>query len=855
MEERVPLKNAGPIDLLERDYFLELHSQAWPPRNLPLLGKVPLGTAPRGSHWQAGEWQLESRGELPARFLRRTIQRNYEPANPKRLDEVILRFPSAPLFGIQRKREYQFHLSPINAHTLRLLRPATAPDGHSFKRIFIIFNGLNEIDHLGFYYDLAGLLMQDDQTACLFHPLPGHLTRYPMVGRYAEKPLDRFISDPSDLFRQYLRFMVENQWLLSALAPISSYSVAPGISLLEASDGPRGGRCDSQVLSEAIERAWSRIHQKSADLVGMKDPRGPDVDQQGILSSIESLRELLGWRPGEPLSSCREDDLLPPPAIHVIGYSLGGYLAQSVFFTWPFVLSSCTTLCSGGALNDLRPVKFANEEEWRSIMHGLKYELDTGMLEGRIRFDPSPGSEGSVNAGDVGGIPADYFSSHFRIFNEVFLQDAHGSYRSRVSEFAPRLLFVVGGNDPIVTTRSVMEASPSEGINLIEIANLGHFIAMNHGEWQNFWLPAVSRLLFAFSDRATTLLSQSVLRNLWNPERTGPPEGRTWSDAMGDGKSKRQIFRRESEPLNSDRFQAELNAMVDPIKRQRAFLFIARNQIPTALMGTRLLHRRGTVPHYEDLRIREYWQGLTERRALLLQHHQQIVLMIPSKLNSWFTREPPILSVKSEPTARSIPTVESLRAIWHEFLDSWGGTHALFCFDPEKPREMPDAPSFKLERMVRARTRTQEPHPVLNCLPDVWVSLSEEVIEGMSGQAQEREAVERGFLKFVCSVYEEQENSEPGSSLDPRTTSLKGWLESGKLRIIRVSGAESNPLFLGERVWDLGKAIDLLVHTGLSLARSTQCKTKNDFTGLDPDAGPLPGSTGGTAERGTTGGF
>jgi hypothetical protein len=113
-------------------------------------------------------------------------------------------------------------------------------------------------------------------------------------------------------------------------------------------------------------------------LVGNKDaPRDDAITREGLVDSVNALRELLGWSVSKtPFQDYADDDLLPPPALHIIGYSLGGYLAQSAFFTWPFAISSCTTICSGGALNDLRPVKFAHEEEWRAIMHGLKYELD-----------------------------------------------------------------------------------------------------------------------------------------------------------------------------------------------------------------------------------------------------------------------------------------------------------------------------------------------------------------------------------------------------------------------------------------------------------------------------------------------
>jgi hypothetical protein len=429
----------------------------------------------------------------------------------------------------------------------------------------------------------------------------------------------------------------------------------------------------------------------------------------------------------------------------------------------------------------------------------------------------------------VCGIPADYFSAFFRMFNEVFLQDSHGSYRSRVSEFAPRLLFVVGGNDPIVTTRSVLAASPAEGINMIEIAKLGHFVALSRGEWRDFWLPAIARLLYSFADRASILLSESVITNLWNADRSGPLEGKPWSKKKNSGLSiGREARAKDAEALNSESFQMELNSVADLLASSGTFLMVMRNQVPTALLGPRLLHRRGTVPHYEDSLIREYWEGLRERRELMLHHCQKIFLVVPLKLRDWFAKPPPILSVKSAPTARAIPTREGLQNVWDDFLTSWGETGALFAFHPEHPQFIPEGePKFEIERLVRKRTRTEEPHPILNCLPDVWIFLSRSVVDGITGAVAGREAAERGFAQFVCSVYEEQSRE-----LKPRTKELKTWLTSGELRLVRVSGADSNPRFLGERVREPARALDLLVHSALALARASQCHSKEEFLQL-----------------------
>jgi hypothetical protein len=606
-------KIARPIHLLERDSFLELDIPVWPPGELEIF-RTPLATARERNmsteKWLAGPWTPERKEDLSWGYIARKLQKVSErvPAGNLTLHEAILRFPSAPLFGSQRKRDFQFRMVPIHQHTLRLLT-AEPPGKSVIKRIFLFFNGLNEIEHLGFYYDLASALIQPEgvaqsEVACIVHPFPGHLSRYPMIGQFADKPLQRFITDPSDLFRQYLRFMVEMQWLLSALTPVSYYPVTPGIALLAEDIHPAHGRCDSSCLSEEINHAWQAIYDSSSEIVKAshenKDlkqlrERGGRISREIIEHTILTIRHLIGWQAfKKPLIDCELKAGLPPPRIHVVGYSLGGYLAQSAFFTWPFVINSCTTLCSGGSLYDLRPVKIIHEEEWRAITHGLKYEIESAMLEGRLRVDPT-GEEASRS---VCGIPASYFSSHFQIFNDVFLQDPNGSYRPRVSEFASRLLFVVGGNDPIVSTKSVLEASPAEGINMIEVAKLSHFIAIEQGEWLRFWLPTVGKVLSSMSEYSEMRSAESMLHNLWNEDTTDAAKG-TWLEGL---RTLPLTERRVPEPLDSDLMQRALLDLVEPLKNE-AFLLVLRNQIPFTFTGQRMLHRRGSVPHYEDFLI------------------------------------------------------------------------------------------------------------------------------------------------------------------------------------------------------------------------------------------------------------
>jgi hypothetical protein len=805
------MKLASPIHLLERDYYLgfDKNHPIWPPKGLPLITRdVPtLPKKPESRAWVADEWDRKELPHSAGGYLFRTL------THPEmHLHEMVVRFPSAPIFGSQSKTDFQVRLDPVHQHTLRLLTAHREKDEKpQIKKLFLLFNGLNEIDFLGFYYDLAGLLIENarnkSEVACLVAPFPAHLTRYPLIGRYAEKPLQRFISDPSDLFRQYLRFMVEMQWLMSVLVPVSYYPVASGMPLLEANPDPAEGRSRPEVVSRAIHKAWLEIHQE--------EPRGDKITETDVLQAVNTIRHLIGWKASSvPLMNRKDDEPLDPPQLHVIGYSLGGYLAQSVFFTWPYAIGSCSTLCSGGALYSLRPEKIVHEEEWRAITHGLKYEIDSRILEGRIAVNSGKDPE------TVRGIPVSFFASHFQTFNDIFLQDPYGSYRHRVSEFAPRLFFVVGGNDPIVPTRSVLETSPPEGINMIEIANLSHFIARDKGDWPTFWLPTIAGIISSLSDHSEFLLKKALLENLWDEETRDSARKETWlkekdiyEPPLSESLSKAE--RLDAEPLDSEGLQSAILHIVGLLEEERVLL-VLRNQIPVTLMGQRVLHRRGTVPHYADEKIRTFWFHLQKQRLNMLKFAERITIVVPGRLNDWFAQPPSRLSEKHLPVVREYSNDERQKKIWQDFLSDWENEKgALYRFNAEYPTDI-SGPLFELENLIRKETETPDQGWILNCLPDTWISLSKTIVENLAGEDHSRDEL---FAKLIQRM----------TKIHGKPKALEDWLKKEELQIIRISAAQSSPRFLGERIWKSGTAVDLLTHAALALARSQPCPKKGDF--------------------------
>ena len=188
--------------------------------------------------------------------------------------------------------------------------------------------------------------------------------------------------------------------------------------------------------------------------------------------------------------------------------SLGGFVAQSVFMAWPFAVSSCTTICAGGSLRELAPTAFAHPEEWQTLLHSLRYELDAAMTDGRL----------ARTATLLLALKCSSTVIFERVFYEIFEQEYRGSYQTRVSEYNRRLLFVVGGNDPIVRPRSVLDAAPPEGINLIEIAGLSHFLEHKHAPSEEraqreYWLPEIAEVISRFGKEAASTHALGLSRH------------------------------------------------------------------------------------------------------------------------------------------------------------------------------------------------------------------------------------------------------------------------------------------------------------------------------------------------------
>ncbi len=816
MDDPNSYAKARSIQPIERDVSLNLNALRWPERRA-----IP-------PNWTPGR-----------RCLYRTITTG--PSDPMAgpLRETLLRFPSAPLHGWQRLHEHHANFEQSeNFHTYRLL---SHPDRSGPpQRIFLMHNGLNELDSMGLYYQLASHLVRSDSpTICVVRPFPGHLSRYPFQA-FGETPLDRYLWDGSHLFRQFLRYMIETQWLLSAIVRRSSYRSLAGANLLAEHDDIANSRLEPTILADEIASAWRRLY--AASEKARKHAPETQLDATGqrrvlgtgrFRDAITSLRAAMQLDAYPRLNGelCDDDG---EPSVHVVGYSLGGFTAQSVFMSWPFLIASCSTVLSGGALRELSPTAFADPEEWQTVLHSLRYELDDTMMDGRNGRDPR----------NVAGMEQDLFLYLKRTFYEVFQQEYRGSFQSRLAAFLQRMLFVVGGNDPIVQTRSVLDSGPPDGINMLTIGRLGHFLDVKDGEdeeteQRRFWLPEMARLIDRFSVGAERKQNEErpytwvkwvdgemrfVAYPPAVPDPTAPAEAESEEpksdDAVPDRYKATRLSASERRAISQDgalpaqlfeRCLDDLMARQDGNDTATGLLLILRNELPTMLLNDLSIYEHAALLNHDDVSIARYAQGVQGRREILLKRRDRIALIIP-----WNARRimGSIDANKGYPSQAEAPKgempKEKERPTSREPSDSWSayfqtgeelarvGRQSVRIFDGRDPYPESAPMASAREAIHRPDLRT------VPSLPDCWVWMPRSFL----GVGDDELTVTSGLKKLRTGVHESR-------------SAIGGRLQKeDDLRIITVSRARYNPRFRGRMVVDPKAAETLLHHVALCASAS-----------------------------------
>lgn len=809
-ENRIRLRDAETIRLDERDHSLALDAREWPTGSLSVTEE---------QRWAA---------ELDNHRLTRTMRVNSQP-----LWEAILRFPSAPIYGINRVSVQQLPLGqPAPFHSLRILArraPRNPPSA-----IYLFNNGLNELADQPFYYKLASWILEDaDDAVCLLRPFPGHLTRFPFQGRFAEKPLARYLIDSADLFRQFLRYMVETRWLISILVPRSQYRTVIGTSLLGQSANPAQSRLAPSTLSEEIEAEWSALLKASLDRSDSSSVPAYPPDGS-VLEAVSALRKSLAWNETIQRDGTRpRSDAVIKPALHTVGYSLGGFVAQSIFMAWPFAVSSCTTICSGGALRDLAPTAFAHPEEWQTLLHSLRYELDAAFGDRRLR---------RIN-NRTAGLSSPLFDQFLRIFYEIFEQEYRGSYQTRVSEYKRRLLFVVGGNDPIVRTESVLDAAPHEGINLISIAGLSHFVGAARGEPEEqaqkaYWLPQIGKVIASFSREAAHDHAR-LLNKFWLAENLSDFE----DDDSNDGRmqpadvSLSEFGAEGAMPFGT--FERQLDWMIGRIANSDGYLFIFRNEIPAFLLDRRSQIYRAAALHHSDERVAEYLRGLRARAKSLLDDPgvaRRVTIVLPRNIHDLFLaiesneRAPS----RSEASLSELPAWPSPRETWSHFQSdilrrmargSEASLPMLRFFSPGVLEdEVGTNPEYQ-HLLRRARRQVHEPgvdKVFVTTLPDAWIwvgSVNSSPFGTLMASDTRETAMSRFLTNFARHAVPDPDGPEAEKHFsDDFPFALR--LQSETFKVVSISRAAYNPRFRGTLLRAESRAREIVFHAALALMMS-----------------------------------
>jgi hypothetical protein len=784
----------------ERDQELELDSDHWP-KSAP----CPDGWESRRGGYLVRRVATDDKGQLACE-----------------LQEAMLRFPAAPIHGLQRLHEGHNRAGlALNFHTYRVLT------GTKFrrpvKRLFLLHNGLNELSRIGLYYELASHLIAEDPTgtACILRPFPGHLTRFPYHA-FGEQPLDGYLWDGSHLFRQFVRHMVETQWFLSACVNRSDYRSLSGANLIAQGVDPEESRLDDTYLARAMEIAWNRLYDSSAVTLQkfLKTPeKGPGMKakigrMELFRQAVRSLRLYLGLRKYPRLNGELESGQVEPN-IHVVGYSLGGFAAQSVFMSWPFVVDSCSTLLSGGPLRDLAPTAFADPEEWQTVLHSLRYELDEAMTT--QRFDRTDSH--------IAGMEKDLFLYFQRTFYEVFQQEYHGSFQSRLAEFRSRMFFVVGGDDPIVRPQSVLDSGPPGGINLFEIAGLGHFIATEptsaeERSQRSFWLPEVGKLITRFAGNASQV------------KRTSQDD--TWlnQDSLVDqtsqaGGRERAVERlTESERgtadggLPGELFERHLDDLLVRVREHpNGYLIILRNEVPAALLKPHSVQRRARALHHDDVRMAAYCRGVTRRWEFMKKNAERISLVLPWNAKKILERLDADhgFPSQSETAFGQVPAKGSPQVEWDECFARckeltaecsdavriFDGRTSLCADDPR-----PEIAELVAEGVRSINRKDQsiasDATLLVPSLPDCWIWVSPEFLH--PDKYRSPEEVRRHLSELTVGALRDKDGA------------LAHAIEHDELRIIRVSRARYNPRFRGRHVTELELVRTALLQSALCLA-------------------------------------
>ena len=236
-----------------------------------------------------------------------------------------------------------------------------------------------------------------------------------------------------------------------------------------------------------------------------------------------------------------------------------------------------------------------------------------------------------------------------RTFYEVFEQEYRGSFQTRLVAFRQRMLFVVGGNDPIVRPQSVLDSGPPDGINMLSIGGLGHFLADTphltvEKEQREFWIPEIARMIGLLADTAAKK-HRLDLTDTWldQGEVVSRPSDAELKERKEELKSSGRLTVPErldvehDGTLPSSLFQRSLDDLLSRAAGAgEGLLFILRNEPPTFLLGEKALNQHASALYHEDVSIIDYIENVRARRELIRDRkiRERICVVLPGNVEA-----------------------------------------------------------------------------------------------------------------------------------------------------------------------------------------------------------------------------
>jgi hypothetical protein len=403
------------------------------------------------------------------------------------------------------------------------------------------------------------------------------------------------------------------------------------------------------------------------------------------------------------------------------------------------------------------------------------------------------------------------------------------------------MLFVTGGQDPIVRPGNVLDAAPTGGVNLINIAGMSHFPTKPKERVQelqrDFWLKQLGHIVPAFAEQADNRRLEVLQRSWLNIEGTALHASSETAyeqyeqelDEAGEPASSAGLTPGGS--LSDRWFGKEIERICDFIgDGEEGWVLVSRNEVPPVFQSEEVLKRYAAgLHHSEDLAADEFRLALRRREALTTSKERVTLMVTDIAIGSSFKESPSLFPPRSEtPGVARLPQ-EALDDEKRHFDLNWiqpnqNAVRVLSAGDyhPHQLGEIGEA-----VRILQGLD-PDDPATRINVrfLPDAWIGIGAGLLNEIrlafpvEGDSGSRVASEHAIVAWGTSLAQERigrsagaAGSDDGAGSGER---LEAALKEKTLSIIEFSRAGLNPRYRGKRVKAPKRAGEVLIHWALA---------------------------------------